>query len=165
MRETTCCFTGHRPEKLPWGDREKDPRCVALKRRLVAAVRDAYEKGYRHFLCGMAQGGDFYFAEAVLALRARCSDVRLEAALPCAGQADAWPEPVRERYNAILRQCDAETLLQEAYTPGCMRRRDRYMVRRSSLLIALYGGIPGGTAFTIREALNDGLTIVQLAPE
>ena len=30
-RETTCCFTGHRPGKLPWRDDETDPRCVALK--------------------------------------------------------------------------------------------------------------------------------------
>lgn len=22
---TTCCFTGHRPSKLPWGSNEGDP--------------------------------------------------------------------------------------------------------------------------------------------
>ena len=30
-RETTCCFTGHRPEKLPWREDEGDPRCLELK--------------------------------------------------------------------------------------------------------------------------------------
>ena len=34
----TCCFTGHRPSKLPWGTREEDPRCVALKGRIAAAL-------------------------------------------------------------------------------------------------------------------------------
>ena len=34
----TCCFTGHRPDKLPWGIRENDPRCVDLKVRLAAAL-------------------------------------------------------------------------------------------------------------------------------
>ena len=33
-REQSCCFTGHRPDKLPWGENESDPRCLALKRRL-----------------------------------------------------------------------------------------------------------------------------------
>ena len=68
-RETTCCFTGHRPEKLPWRKDEGDPRCLELKARLAGAVEAAYEKGMRHFLCGMARGADFYCCEAALALR------------------------------------------------------------------------------------------------
>ena len=68
-RETTCSFTGHRPEKLPWRGDESDPRCLALKERLAAAVEDAYDKGMRHFMCGMARGADFYFCDAVLELR------------------------------------------------------------------------------------------------
>ena len=70
-RETTCCFTGHRPEKLPWREDEGDPRCLELKARLAGAVEAAYEKGMRHFLCGMARGADFYCCEAALALRER----------------------------------------------------------------------------------------------
>ena len=68
-RERTCCFTGHRPEKLPWGWDEEDPRCRRLKEKLRDAVETAYEEGMRHFICGMARGCDFYFAEAVLDLR------------------------------------------------------------------------------------------------
>ena len=74
----TCCFTGHRPSKLPWGTREEDPRCLALKRRIRDAVESAYEEGYCHFLCGMAQGCDLYFCEAVLALRERYPEVTVE---------------------------------------------------------------------------------------
>ena len=57
-RQCTCCFTGHRPERLPWGRREGDPRCAALKRKLYAAVNAAYESGMRYFICGMARGSD-----------------------------------------------------------------------------------------------------------
>ena len=67
-RETTCCFTGHRPEKLPWREDEGDPRCLELKARLAGAVEAAYEKGMRHFLCGMARGADFYCCEALIAV-------------------------------------------------------------------------------------------------
>ena len=60
-REHTCCFTGHRPNKLPWGSNEGDPRCLALKERLAREVEAAYDKGYRHFISGMALGCDLYF--------------------------------------------------------------------------------------------------------
>ena len=101
-RETTCCFTGHRPDKLPWGDDEGDPRCLALKARLNQALDRAYAAGCRHFICGMARGADLYFAEEVLALRARRPGVTLEGARPCESQADGWPEGDRRRYQAIL---------------------------------------------------------------
>ena len=37
-RQESCCFTGHRPAKLPWGYNESDPRCVRLKKRIADAV-------------------------------------------------------------------------------------------------------------------------------
>ena len=57
----------------------------------------------------------------------------------------------------LLDQCDLETVVQHTYTPGCMNRRNRYMVDRSSLLIAVYGGIPqGGTLNTLSYAMGKG---------
>ena len=40
-REKTCCFSGHRPNKLPWRENEGDPRCVALKESIRRAVEGA----------------------------------------------------------------------------------------------------------------------------
>ena len=57
-REKTCCFTGHRSAKLPWGANENDPRCLRLKSDLADAVEAVYEGGVRHFICGMAEGCD-----------------------------------------------------------------------------------------------------------
>lgn len=163
-REYTCCFTGHRPEKLPWGTDETDGRCVSLKRRLYDAVESAYAEGMRHFICGMARGCDFYFAEAVLALRERVGDVTLEAAVPCPTQADGWPAEDRERWRGLLAECDMETMVQERYTQGCMLRRNRYMVDHSALVIAVYDGTSGGTRRTLEYALRQGVSFVDLPP-
>ena len=38
-REHTCCFTGHREYKLPWGSDENDPRCRKLQQRLLGQLR------------------------------------------------------------------------------------------------------------------------------
>lgn len=165
-RETSCCFTGHRPDRLPWGTREGDPRCAMLKGRIAQAVERAYDAGFRHFICGMARGSDLYCAEAVLALRARRPDVTLEAARPCETQADNWPEAERRRYEHILSQCNYETMVQHHYDRFCMMRRNRYMVDRSARLIAIYDGEPkGGTAQTLAYALKQKLATDILAPE
>ena len=109
-RQISCCFTGHRPDKLPWGEDESDPRCQRLKRSIAQAVEDAYVSGYRRFITGMARGCDLYFAEAVLDLRERRGDVTLEAAVPHCAQAASWsaPAPARLRRTAGRKgkRCD-----------------------------------------------------------
>ena len=161
-KQSSCCFTGHRPGKLPWGYDEEDTRCLALKGKMADAVGSAYEEGYRHFLCGMAQGCDLYFCECVLVLRAAHPDVTVEAAIPCPTQADAWPAEARARYARLVAACDLETLVAERYSPACMQRRDRYMVDHAALLIAAFDGSAGGTRYTIEYAMTRGLEIVDL---
>lgn len=163
-KPVTCCFTGHRPEKLPWRDHEADPRCAALKRKLADVLETAYDEGMRHFICGMARGCDFYFAEAVLTLRAQYEDVTLEAAVPCPTQARGWPESDRVRWESLLAQCDQRTMIQEQYTQGCMLRRNRYMVDHSALLIAVYDGTSGGTRYTLEYALRQKVPFIDIPP-
>lgn len=158
-REVTCCFTGHRPNKLPWQSDEADPRCIALKADIQAALETAYDEGYRHFICGMALGCDLYFGEAVIELRKAHPDVTLEAAVPCEEQPDRWSEEEQTRYRQLLELCDFETMVQHHYTKGCMLRRNRYMVDRSSLLIAAYDGTAGGTMYTVSYAMKQGIAI------
>lgn len=160
-RAITCAFTGHRPSYLPWGEREDDPRCLVLKQRLDEAVARAYGMGYRHFICGMAKGADFYFCEAVLKLRKDHSDVILEAAVPCPSQSDRWSAADQARYRTLLDRCDLETLIQQIYTATCMHRRNRYMVDHASRLIAVFNGRPdgSGTLKTLNYGLKQGLEI------
>lgn len=162
-RQESCCFTGHRPGKLPWRFDETDPRCLELKRRIADAVETAYEEGYRHFLCGMALGCDLYFCEAVLELKRRYPDVTVEAAVPCPTQADTWTDEQKARYHRLLEGCDLETLVSARYTSACMQRRDRYMVDHASLLIAAFDGTAGGTQYTMQYAMRRGVDIVDLA--
>ena len=158
----TCAFTGHRPQKLPWGSREEDPRCRALKRLLDEAVAQAAERGFRTFLCGMALGCDTYFAEAVVKRRETEPSLRLEAVLPCPEQTDRWPEADRRRYEALLMRCDGLTVLEDAYSDGCLLRRNRAMVDRAGLLITVYDGSGGGTGSTIQYARSRGVELLPL---
>ena len=54
-RSHTCCFSGYRPEKMPF--RTYDPDAVqALEAALDRAVEYAVSQGYHTFLSGMAAG-------------------------------------------------------------------------------------------------------------
>lgn len=152
-------FSGHRPEKLPWGTREDDPRCDALKQEIAKAVEAAAGEGADRFLCGMARGCDLWFAEAVLELAQRRPGVYLEAYLPCPSQADIWPEEDRVRYRSILRRCSSIHMVEPVYSRGCMLRRNRVMVDRCDVLLTVWDGTRGGTAAAVRYAQETGRRI------
>ena len=164
-KSISCCFTGHRPMKLPWGMNEKDPRCVDLKLELAARLEGIYQMGYRHFICGMALGCDMYFAEAVLELRQQHTDVTLEAAIPFGDQPGKWGVDQRQRYNRLIDSADKVTVLQVTYSKDCMIQRNRYMVDRASLLVACFDGRPGGTMNTILYAQRSGVQVIILDVE
>ena len=161
-RENTCCFSGHRPMKLPWGMRETDERCLAAKNWISRQLEELYAAGYRRFLCGMAIGCDTYFADCVLALKTQHDDICLEAAIPCADQSCRWNSKQKAKYAHLLEACDKVTVFQESYSHGCMQRRNRYMVDESSALIACFDGRPGGTMNTLLYAQREGLAIRML---
>ena len=161
-RQTACAFTGYRPQKLPWTE-ETDPRCLALKARLRAAIEDACRCEMEHFICGMAQGCDLYFGELVLEVKQDWPEITLEAAVPCPTQAETWPYAQQARYRRLVQSCDFETVISTEYSPSCMQRRDRYMVDHSALLIAAFDGTAGGTRYTVEYAMRRGLDIVDVA--
>lgn len=157
--DITCCFTGHRPMKLPWGQRETDPRCIAAKDWIKNQITELYASGYRRFLCGMAIGCDMYFAEAVLELKKEHDDILLEAALPCLDQSSRWNNPQKLRYSALLEQCNSVHTFQNEYSPGCMQQRNKYMVDESAAILSCFDGRPGGTMSTLLYAQRQGLDV------
>jgi len=160
----TCCFSGYRPEKLPWREDEGDTCCLDLKFRIYEQITDIYESGITNFICGMARGSDTYFAEAVLSFKETHDDVTLEAAIPFREQAVRWAAEDISRYNEILDKCDIITYVSEEYSPDCMYKRNRYMVDRSSVVLCVYDGIAGGTSQTLKYAQKRGLEVRVLEP-
>lgn len=163
--EKTCCFTGHRPLKLPFGSDETDERCVKLKNTLYAKARELIEnEGVTKFISGLALGVDTFAAEAVLLLKEEFPEIILEAAIPCEDQPAFWKTSDRTRYYKIAERCDISTVLQKKYTNGCMQKRNRYMVDNSDIVIAVWDGSSGGTELTVRYAEKTGKKILPILP-
>lgn len=163
-RENTCCFTGHRPSKLPWLDDEMDIRCKTLRSKIFDVAEALYSSGIRRYICGMAMGCDMMFAQEVIRLRKFADGVSIEAAIPCQTQASRWPDENRALYEELLAACDLRTLVSREYSSYCMQKRNKYMVDNSSVLLAVYDGTPGGTKSTIDYAAKKGLEIIRIAP-
>ncbi len=165
--KNTCCFSGHRPQKLPFGWNERHKDCVKLKKRLAAEIEKMRKKGVTTFITGMAQGVDLWCAEIVLEQK-RLSPkdaIRLIAFIPYEGQADHWTNDIRERYFNVLAQADETKILYKRYNRNCMFKRNRAMVDASSHLIAVFGGERGGTKHIVNCARQKGLDIVFIHPD
>ena len=165
MELITCAFTGHRPQKFPWGYNEADTKCVALKQALTREIVKLVETGYTDFFSGMAEGADTWAALAVLALKKENPALKLHCVLPCEGQADGWSASARERYHSIFVQEDEVVYVNREYSKNCMLERNRYLVNRATCLLAGYNGEwRGGTAMTVRYARKLGREVIILKP-
>ena len=161
-RETTCCFTGPRPPRLPAGGREDAPEMLVLKEKLDAAVRRAYDDGYRVFIDGMAEGFDLLAAEAVLKLREEHPDVHLMAAFPAPESRKNHSAEVCERIERIVAKASIAVYAYTRYEKGCELRRNLYMVSRAGRIIGYYNGLSSGTAHCWNQAQLRGLETVNL---
>lgn len=167
FKQNTCCFSGHRPGKLPFRYDEGHLDCLRLKVSLIGEVDKMRRRGGTTFLTGMAQGIDLIAGELVLDMKRAYPDdkIRLVAVVPYEGQANRWTADYRERYFSILSKADKVVTLQKRYTDFCMQERNRYMVHASSHLIAVWNGTKGGTKYTVDYAIKKGLTIILINPD
>ena len=160
-----CAFTGHRPQNLPWQFNEADTNCLKLKQILNQQISQLAKNGFTDFLSGMALGSDTWAAEAVLNLRKKKPALKLHCILPCKTQAEKWPVSEQERYQKILAQADSIFFTSRNYHPNCMLERNRFMVEKARLLLAVYNGQPhSGTAAAVRHAQRLGCDIIIINP-
>ena len=160
-----CCCTGHRPKSFPYqysiDTKKHNAYMQSLKEKIELAIT---EYGITHFISGMAIGVDLDFSEIVLKLRNKYP-VTLECAIPCPNQTLSWKDTDKLRYESILNCANEINLISERYTPECMSKRNRYMVDKSELVIAVFNGIEkGGTWYTINYArkTNTAIELIDL---
>lgn len=159
----TCCFTGHRPNKFPWGYDESDPRCIHYKQQLRDIIVNLYKDGINWFIVGGAVGFDTWAAEIIIDLKKEHKDIILEVAIPCRTQDSLWPKKSKDRYKNIIDNAQKLTIISHEYTDSCMQQRNEYMLKKSSVVVAgIIEGVRGGTFNTIKKAraLNKKIIVV-----
>lgn len=145
-----CCVTGHREIPAPKESAVK----MALRVEIDSAIRD----GYSHFMSGFADGVDLWFAEFVMERRQNDKRITLQAAIPYRKRLYKLFE--MEATRRILMECIMICVIVEDYVKDCFYRRNRFMVKRASRVIAVYDGRgQSGTFHTMKEAEKLGRDI------
>ena len=153
MKNYIACFTGHRI--IPLFER------ATLSKLLEKAVIESIENGYRYFGAGGALGFDTMASFTVLRLRNKYPQIKLILVLPCENQTRSWKAADIEKYEHIKSQADKVVYVSKEYTRDCMHKRNRHLVDNSSLSIC-YLTKPGGTAYTVNYAKDNGLKVINL---
>ena len=167
LSSISCCFTGHRPEHLPWGRTDSHKDCTDFYMRLSRAAEEMISAGCRIFYCGMARGVDMMAAQIVLGFRESRPELHLKliAVCPHADQASLWSAKDKKMHQCLLGMADEVVTIAPGYTPSCFHRRNRYMVDRCDYVIAGFDGVTkGGTASTVAYAKRRGKRILTIPP-
>ena len=154
-RKHTCCFTGHRPDKMPTGDKLGE-----LRLRVRTAAEFLLNRGYDTFITGMAPGFDLFAAE-ILLHESEFRQVKLICALPYRYRhikqaAEAGQSGV---YLEALEKCRTAAYFFENYDSRCYKVRNQFMVNCSSFVIAYLKDpsvLRSGTAMTLNMAEKKG---------
>lgn len=167
-KETTACFTGHRPEKICASGHPTKEYLSQIKSMLYLAILEAVrDKGYRTFISGMAKGVDLWACNFVLDIKRTYPDVKLVCAMPYTSHGSSWKPIDQYELSRYLKHADEIVTVSERYHKDCFRKRNYYMVDRSSLLIGICRDEKSGTGQTIRYAERQGLEtrIIRLPEE
>lgn len=151
-RLRSCCFTGHRPEKLTKSKTE----LIAL---LEKAVDRAISNGYRTFITGMARGTDIWAANIVLERKKYNPEIKLVCAVPFPGFEKRRSPSERREYNEIITRSDEVSTICKNFSAYCFQMRNIWMVDHSGFVIAVCSGVPSGTKNTIKYAERCGIGV------
>ena len=156
LRQRTCCFTGHREI------REKD--LPDILERTEQTVRRLIEKGVVCFGVGGAIGYDTEVAKLLFRLRAiDYPHIKVILVYPFEGFTSRWSDAQRAEHARLLLQYDKTVCVAQRASREAYLERDRHLVDSSAYCIAYCTRNSGGTAYTVRYAHQQGVTVYNTA--
>ena len=155
-QEQTACLTGHRI--IPPGEEQKIMiRAKNIIRKLI------WEKNVRYFGVGGAVGFDMLATEYLIHLRAHGEhQIRIISVLPYPDwrETEDWDDQLRLREDWLLRNGDKIVYVRDRYEKNVFLLRDRKLVDGSAYCISYCHRETGGTAYTVRYAMEQGIPVL-----
>lgn len=144
----TVGFTGHRII-------EKDFDVNKVEK----VVKDLIKNGYDTFLVGMAIGFDTECFKIIYKLKKEYS-IKIIACIPCVNQSARFNSKQKQEYGSLLEKADDKIIFSEEYDATCMKKRNRFLVDYSSIMVAYLRHNRSGTSSTVNYAIKKGIKII-----
>lgn len=162
-------ITGHRPNGLPkeYGYNLNNEAWTKLKEYIEATIEECYKYATPNeeltLVTGMALGVDTVFWEVAAKLRKSNKNIKIEAAVPFVGQEKKWTEESQKQYKRMLSESDKVTIVSEGgFATYKMMARNRYMVNKSDIVIAVICKETGGTAKCVKYAKEHNKVVIEI---
>ena len=153
-KEKTCCFTGHRDLT--------DSERISLAEKTREVIKQMIQEGVVNFISGGSLGFDTVAAIGFIAIKEEFPDIKLILCLPCKDQQKYWSDSDKAVYKSLIESADEVMYAMETYSRGCMQMRNRLMVDASAYCVYFLTKESGGTAYTVKYALNQGVKTVDI---
>lgn len=166
------CITGHRPNGLPreYGYNLNNEAWSKLKEYIEVTIEECYKYATPNeeliLISGMALGIDTAFWEVANELRKSNRNIKIEAAIPFVGQEKKWKHESQKQYTQMLSESDKVTTVSEGgFATYKMMARNRYMVNKSDIVIAVICKETGGTAQCVKYAKERNKVVIEINPQ
>lgn len=166
------CITGHRPNGLPkeYGYNLNNEAWTKLKKYIEVTIEECYKYATPDeeltLVTGMALGVDTAFWEVAAKLRKSNKNIKIEAAVPFVGQEKKWTHESQKQYTQMLSESDKVTTVSEGgFATYKMMARNRYMVNKSDVVIAVIHKETGGTAQCVKYAKEHNKVVIEINPQ
>ena len=182
----TCCFTGHRPNKLNGCYSFNHPTAKLIKNKLTPIIKDLIiNEEVNKFISGGAIGTDQIAFWTVQTLKQQYPNIKNIVAKPFVNQNAVWKNlEILKWYHKMLEVADEVINVEDIdgyktkeqnikygdYSNPKMQKRNEWMVDNSKYIIAVYDGSKGGTANCINYArrqmhLPESRCLIRLNPK
>ena len=165
-------ITGHRPNGLPkeYGYNLNNEAWTKLKEYIEVTIEECYKYATPNeeltLVTGMALGVDTIFWKVAAKLRKSNKNIKIEAAIPFIGQEKKWKEESQKQYKQMLSESDKVTTVSEGeFATYKLMSRNRYMVNKSDIVIAVICKKTGGTAQCVKYAKEHNKVVIEINPK
>lgn len=157
MKNKSCCFTGHR--KIPKADIQR------VLERTETYIRAMIAEGVTQFYVGGAVGYDTLVAKLLFSLRQdeKLKQIKVVLIYPFDGFTDKWNPEERTEYATLLPAYDEVIRASEKADRASYLLRDRMLVDQSAYCVSYCTRKTGGTAYTVRYAIRNGVKVMNTA--